>query len=87
MLERLMVVGLIALLIAVVYAWCVQTTPRHGSLAILEHMCFGLMICYISALFLSPLGFEVPTTPIASIVVGYLGIPGTALMTFVSMFP
>lgn len=73
--------------VSIVYLASMRSTPRRGLMRVVERVCVGMILCYLCHLAFGPLGAEVPRGPLASLAAGYLGLPGVALGTAVSLLP
>ena len=87
MLERLLMIAVIGGTVGLVYALSLFTTPGRGIMKVLERTAVGAVLCFLFHVLLAPLGLAIPQNPFSSIVSGYLGIPGIAFSTFVSLWP
>jgi len=87
MMDRLGLIGIFTAAVAVVWSVSMLSTPHKGLTKVLERTAAGAIICFFCYLFLSPLGITIPQTPVSALLAGYLGLPGVAFSTFVSMWP
>ena len=87
MLDRLLLTGIFASGVALVYALSMLATPHRGLMKVLERTAAGAALCFVCYLLLYPLGVKIAQTPFAALCAGYLGLPGVAFSTFVSFLP
>jgi len=87
MMDRLILIATFAVTVAAVWSVSMLSTPRKGLTKVLERTAIGTFLCWICYLALSPLGITIPQTPVSALLAGYLGLPGVAFSTFVSMWP
>lgn len=87
MTDKLTIIAGFAALITPVYWLAMRSTPHHGMLRLLEKLCLGIILCYCCQAVLRPFGVTVPQGPLAALSAGYLGVPGAALSTFLTLWP
>lgn len=87
MINRLIIIGGFALVALPVYGLAMHSTPRKGLLLWVEKMCMGIVLCYLCQIILRPFGVPAAQGPFAALTSGWLGIPGAALATFLSLWP
>ena len=87
MIDRLLLTGLLAGTVILVYGLSMVATPHRGMMKLLERTAVGAAVCFLCHAFLSPLGVKIAQTPFAALCAGYLGLPGVAFSTFVSLWP
>lgn len=87
MLDRLVLMAFFGGTVASVYGLSMLSTPRKGFTKVLERIGAGAVLCLVCYALLSPFGLSIPQGPISALCAGYLGLPGVALSTFVSLWP
>lgn len=87
MLDRLLLIGLFAAAVGLVYSISIFTTPHRGMMKVVERTAAGAALCFVCYLLLEPLGIKIAQTPFAAFCAGYLGLPGVVFSAFVSRLP
>lgn len=87
MLDRLLLIGIFAGGVALVYGISMLATPYRGLMKVLDRAAAGAALCFLCHVLLYPLGIKIVQTPFAALCAGYLGLPGVAFSTFVSLWP
>jgi len=87
MLDRLVMIAVFGGAVASVYGVSMLTTPRRGLMKVVERAAAGAALCFLCYLVLSPFGLKVAQNPFSALCAGYLGLPGVAFSTFVSLWP
>lgn len=87
MLDKLMLMAFFGGTVASVYGLSMLSTPRRGFTKVLEHIGAGAVLCFVCYALLAPFGVTIPQNPLSALCAGYLGLPGVALATFVSLWP
>ncbi len=87
MLEKLSITCVLASGVAMIYAMSMLATPHRGIMKVVERTAAGVGVCFLCYVLLYPLGVKISQTPFAALCAGYLGLPGVAFSTFVSLWP
>ena len=87
MLTRLMIIAIFGTAVSLVYGISMVTTPHRGVMKVVERSAAGAVLCFLCYLLLSPFGIHVAQNPLSALCAGYLGLPGVAFSTFVSLWP
>ncbi len=87
MVEKLMLIAVVALPSALVCWACMRLTPRRGFLRACEKLFLGMALLYLLNWVLAPFQLSLPQSPLASLAAGYLGVPGAALAYVVLRLP
>lgn len=87
MLDRLIMIAVFGGTVASVYGMSMLSTPGRGVTKVLERAALGVALCFLCHMLLSPLGLSIPQNPFSALCAGYLGLPGVAFSTFVSLWP
>ncbi len=87
MLDRLIMIGFFGITVSSVYGLSMLSIPRRGFTRVLERAAIGAVLCFLCYAAFSPLGIRIPQNPFSALCAGYLGLPGVAFSTFVSLWP
>lgn len=87
MLQMLMIILGFGVLIGVIWFLAMRSTPRKGMMRVIEHICMGIILCYLCSAFLAPFGIELANGPVSAMSAGYLGLPGVALAAIAQLWP
>lgn len=87
MFDRLFLTAAFAAGVALVYGISMLSTPHRGIMKVLERTAVGAAVCFVCYWVLYPFGIRIEQTPFAALCAGYLGLPGIAFSTFVSLWP
>jgi len=87
MMDKLMVIGSFSGLTGMVYLLSMASQPHKGLLRLIERLCAGAALCWVMHAILQPFGIEAAQSPLAALSAGYLGLPGAALATALSLWP
>ncbi len=87
MLDRMMMIAIFGGTVAAVYGMSMHSTPGRGATKLMERAAMGVALCFLCYTLLSPFGLSIPQNPFAALCAGYLGLPGVAFSTFVSLWP
>lgn len=87
MMDRLLLIALFGGAVALVCGISMLSTPRRGWTNVLEHAAAGAALCFLCHMLLSSAGLSIPLNPFSALCAGYLGLPGVALSTFLSLCP
>lgn len=87
MLQMLLIMIGFAILIGILWFLTMRATPKKGVMRVIEHICMGIILCYLCSVFLSPLGIHFVDGPISALSAGYLGLPGVALSAIAQLWP
>ena len=87
MMDKLTVTVFMSIVVAGVYGLSMLSTPRRGMTKLLEKVGTGALLCFICSMLLAPIGISIAHNPFSALCAGYLGLPGIALSTFLSLWP
>ena len=85
--EKFVLMAGFALVVSLVWLAAIHTTPGKGLHRFMEKTVRGMLICMACHVLLLPFGIRLAQTPAAAIMAGYMGLPGIALCTFLSLWP
>lgn len=87
MLDRLMMIGFFGITVGSVYGLSMLSIPQRGFTRVLERAAIGAVLCFLCYAVLSPFGVSISQNPFSALCAGYLGLPGVAFSTFMSLGP
>ena len=87
MMDKLLIIGSFGGLTWLLYLLSMTATPGKGWLRAAERICAGAVLCWLCHTLLQPFGLETAQSPLAALSAGYLGLPGAALVTALSLWP
>jgi len=87
MLDKMILIGIFAGAVALVWVLSMLSTPHKGITKLLERTAAGAVLCLIGCAILAPFGLRIPQNPVSAVLTGLLGVPGMAFSTFLSLLP
>ena len=87
MVDKLQVIAFFGAVAGGLYLLSLSSRPGKGWMRVTEKICAGAVICQLCGILGQSLGIQTAQSPLAALSAGFLGLPGAALCTALTLWP